>query len=217
MANELTIEVVRKDGSVDIIEEFSGIAFEIYGKNNVVRVFEDTKFDSCFFCLSGDMYINISETKFGIVNLKVWGKESKVFIGENFSCWGVEIRCHEPNSRVSIGKNCMFSEDILIYPTDVHAIFDSSTGEVLNIAEPIVIGDHCWCSRRVTILKGITLDNNIVIGAGSIVTNSVNDSNVIIAGNPAKVIKTNIDWNRWTPFEYQQKFNSKKPNMASLP
>lgn len=57
---------------------------------------------------------------------------------------------------------------------------------------PIVIGENCWIGRNVSIMKGVTIGDNSIIAANSVVTKSI-PANCIAAGNPAKVVKTNIE------------------------
>lgn len=57
---------------------------------------------------------------------------------------------------------------------------------------PVLIGENCWIGRNVSVMKGVTIGDNCVIAANSVVTKSI-PSNCIAAGNPAKVVKTNID------------------------
>lgn len=54
---------------------------------------------------------------------------------------------------------------------------------------PIVIGDNCWLGANAILLPGVTLGSHVVVGAGSVVTKSFEEDNVVIAGNPAKIIK----------------------------
>jgi len=56
---------------------------------------------------------------------------------------------------------------------------------------PVVIGENCWIGRNVSIMKGVTIGDNCVIAANSVVTKSI-PANCIAAGNPAKVVKTDI-------------------------
>lgn len=53
---------------------------------------------------------------------------------------------------------------------------------------PIVIGNNVWLSANVIILPGVRIGNNCIVGAGSVVTKSFEEDNLIIAGNPAKII-----------------------------
>ena len=60
-------------------------------------------------------------------------------------------------------------------------------------AKPVIIGDNVWIGYRAMILKGVTIGDNSVVAANSVVTKDV-PSNSIVAGNPAKIIRTGINW-----------------------
>lgn len=53
---------------------------------------------------------------------------------------------------------------------------------------PITIGDDCWLGGSVIVLPGVTIGDNVIVGAGSIVTKDL-PSNTVVAGNPARVIR----------------------------
>ena len=54
---------------------------------------------------------------------------------------------------------------------------------------PIIIGDNCWIGAGSILLPGVVLANHIVVAAGSVVTKSFTEDNVLIGGTPARVIK----------------------------
>ncbi len=81
--------------------------------------------------------------------------------------------------------------------SDGHSIYNPDTGELLNKPKSgINIGNHVWVGTDVFILKDVSIADNTVVGAGSIVTKAFTDKNVILAGTPAKIIKTNVNWSR---------------------
>ena len=90
----------------------------------------------------------------------------------------------------------MLSHDIDIRNTDSHSILDEN-GKRINFASDIIIGHNVWIGIRSTILKGSRIPANSVVAAQAMVTSSLNaQEHSLIAGSPAKVIKSNISWNK---------------------
>lgn len=108
-----------------------------------------------------------------------------IFIGEDFFAnFNLTIL---DEAEVRIGSNCFIGPNVSIY-TACHPLAPAERNLCLEWAEPVTIGDNVWIGGSVTILPGVSIGNNVVIGAGSVVTKSVPD-NVVIGGNPARVIK----------------------------
>lgn len=108
-----------------------------------------------------------------------------IFVGENFFAnFNLTIL---DEAKVVIGANCFIGPNVSIY-TACHPLDADERNKILEWAEPVVIGDNVWIGGSTTILPGVTIGNNVVIGAGSVVTKSF-PGDVVIGGNPAKVIK----------------------------
>jgi len=89
---------------------------------------------------------------------------------------------------VTIGQYCAIGPSC--YITDHDHGLDISLPPLQQpmVAKPTKIGDRVWIGANVTILKGVTIGNDAVIGAGSVVTKDIPEK-AIAVGNPAKVIK----------------------------
>ena len=95
---------------------------------------------------------------------------------------------------ITIGRNTDIGSGCKIIDNDFHPLPYSQRypEEQLDKVKkrPITVGEGCFIGANSIILKGTTLGNNVVVGAGSVVSGTFPD-NVIIAGNPARVIKNN--------------------------
>jgi len=134
------------------------------------------------------------------VNIIMTGDNNIIRIGKCTSFNGNKIHPITLNVRgnrqIIIGEDCMFSDKISLTTTDFHPIKSLLSNERLNKDADINIGNHVWIDLDVLILKGVSIPDHCIIAAKSVVTKNVDESNCIIAGNPAKIVKRNIDWDR---------------------
>lgn len=89
--------------------------------------------------------------------------------------------------KITIGKFAFIGPNCGFY-TATHAILPEERNQGLEKAKPITIGDNVWIGGHVSILPGISIGDNSIIGAGSVVTSDI-PSNVIAVGNPCKVLR----------------------------
>lgn len=90
--------------------------------------------------------------------------------------------------RISIGADCKIGMDVLMMDNDFHQI-DPTKRSVRPPPSPIVLEENVWLGARVTVLSGVTIGANSVIGAGSVVTRNIPPGSVAI-GQPAKVTRS---------------------------
>ena len=108
-------------------------------------------------------------------------------LGSGYINHTANIGCY---AHIKIGHDVAIAENVVIRDSDNHDFI--SDKEHIRTA-PISIGNKVWIGMNCIILKGVTIGDNSVIAAGSVVTKDV-PANVLVAGVPAKIIKTNISW-----------------------
>lgn len=122
-----------------------------------------------------------------------------ISVGENFYT----------NHNVTIldGAKVIFGDNVFIAPNCVfstagHAIDSEQRNQGLEIALPITVGNSVWIGANVSVLPGVTIGSNTIIGAGSVVNKDIPDG-VIAVGNPCKVIRriTDADKEKYPVFK----------------
>lgn len=125
------------------------------------------------------------------VTLFTHSPEAELRIGNRVFLNGTRFGCSE---RIEVGDDCILA-DCRIFDTDMHSIYPDRRSPTAVVATaPVRIERNVWIGAAAIILKGVTIGENSVIGAGAVVSRSV-PANCIAAGNPARVIKqlTNQD------------------------
>ncbi len=113
-------------------------------------------------------------------------KDSMVKIGSYCDLQGTVIHCRE---KVTIGSYCMFGPGVKIIDNNSHRIsIDRDERMKAPIGKAININDNVWVGTNSLILKGVTIGENAIVAAHSVVTKDI-PKNTLFAGNPAKLIK----------------------------
>ncbi len=125
--------------------------------------------------------------------------DEDTFINQPFLCdYGTQIKVGKhffanfnlvvlDEAYVTFGDNCFVGPNVSIY-TACHSTNPEERNTNQEWALPVTIGNSCWIGGSVTILPGVTIGDNVTIGAGSVVVKDI-PSNSIAVGNPARVVK----------------------------
>ncbi len=110
---------------------------------------------------------------------------SNIHVGDffyaNFDCVILDV------CEVRIGDHCFMAPGVHIYAA-THPIDAVERNAWVEYGKPVTIGDSVWIGGRAVINPGVTIGDNVVIASGSVVTKDV-PSNVVVGGNPARILK----------------------------
>jgi acetyltransferase-like isoleucine patch superfamily enzyme len=177
---------------------FNNVELDVIGDNNQIIIGRGSVLTNVRFRLRGSGHqIEFGENCRISRGAVVWFEDDNcsLQVGSKTTMVEVHIAVTEPGSKVTIGAECMFANDIDLRTGDSHSVIDINTGERLNYPDNILIGQHVWIAPHTVILKGVSVGENSIVATGAVVTKSF-DSGVIIGGNPAKIIKTGVSWVR---------------------
>lgn len=122
-----------------------------------------------------------------------------IYIEPNFRCdYGENIHAGEnfyanydctilDVCEVRIGKNCLLAPRVCIF-TATHPLDAKLRVSGLELGKPVTIGDNVWIGGGAIINPGVSIGDNVVVASGAVVTKAVPD-NVVVGGNPARILK----------------------------
>ena len=189
------IDKKKNNNRINIIDSsISRLSIQVKGRNNNIIIKNNAKVSFHGITIIGDNNQVIYDGCTAIISILIRGDKCSVSIGKgSLLDESTKIICMGQGNSVEIGKECMFAENVELWASDTHSITDLN-GNTINPSRPIKIGNHVWLGKGVCVMKGIEIGDNTILGLGSIVTKNI-PSNVIAAGNPAKVVKTGTNWN----------------------
>jgi len=172
----------------------------------------NVQFGEGFYCESAQIFRHLRSKESGAV---IIGKHVSCYAGCSFAI-GKNGRCTigdftlvngaliMAEDRIDIGSHCLISWNVGIADSDFHPLepaqrlidaqalapfFKDRPPRPKLKTAPVIISDNVWIGMNATILKGVTIGENSVVAAGSVVTKSV-PPNTVVAGNPAVAVKT---------------------------
>lgn len=209
------IYLLNQNGERKEVNSISGLNIIFKGENSIVEIedFPLPKFNKCNLKCGSNCYIKFSNSRYIIydLNMIITAYGSIFTVGKDFSCNNAEIVLHdEPNLEIHIGNDCMFAHNIMLRSSDGHTVYDIETKEILNKPEKvsITIGNHVWVGHGATILKNSKVSDNTVIAKSTLVNKKFEETNIILAGQPAKIVRKNINWDRKHTYAFEEEINN---------
>lgn len=172
--------------------------------NRITVIGNDNVIDASAACLSGCIFRISGNNNRIILGKRVAGRQAEfhieddgnvIHVDENTTFSGKVQICAIEGTQIEIGKDCMFSAEIVLRSGDSHTIINT-TGQRINPSKNIKIGNHCWIGYGTMINKGGGIADFGIVGNGTIVTKFFEKSGIILAGNPAREIRSGINWMR---------------------
>lgn len=202
MAN--VIELINENGTKEVVQSLEGVQIKFLGDNSRVTFKKPIPARKrCVFNVGDNCSIELDSSTRYINDLiiEATAPNCHVKFGKNFSCYLTRIHlANERDLSVTVGDYCIFAKGTTIRTSDAHSIINKSTGEIVNEGKSVVIGNHVWITTDCYVLKGVYLPDWTIVAAGAIVTKSFEETNCIVGGAPAKILKRDVLWDYRDPY-----------------
>lgn len=177
-------------------------AGEINGFGNIVEIGNAKQQSNIHLHINGNHNQIVIDSIICIRSLKIFcgnhvsANNINLKIGTNISMEnGIKMLLYNSGNICQVGKNNMFSDNITFRCGESpHLIFDKNTFEYIDYTKGIFIGNNVWIGENSYITKKVTIPDECIIGANSVVTKRFQERNCVIAGNPGRIVKRNVQW-----------------------
>ena len=168
---------------------------QLLGSDNTIEIESLARLQKCRIFVKGNCNRIYIGKECMLNELEIWIEDdgNTVELGANTWVTGKTHFAVTEGTKLKIGEQCLFSQEIMIRTGDSHSLLDD-LGRRINYAKSVEIDNHVWIGHRVSILKGTFIGKDSVIGTGAVVAGQFGERTVL-AGVPARIIKDNISWN----------------------
>lgn len=163
------------------------------GKGSVVHIARGCTAHFINFDIASNVTIRIGR-RCGLGALMIYAADDTAVTIEqrtNFNSL-VRLLLHEKGA-IAIGADCLIAAQTDLTISDMHSVLDASSGRRINPAADIVVSDHVWIGEGALILKGVSIGVHSIVGARAVLTKDV-PAGVVVAGNPARIVRRDVTW-----------------------
>lgn len=188
---------IRKKGNKITGGLMTRCRIRIRGSNNQIILGSGTWLNKCRLTIKGSncRIVIGDDSVIRQGDLYIEDDGGQIIVGQRTAIYGnTHLACIEGKT-ISIGDDGLISSNVTMRVGDSHSILDLE-GNRINPSQDVQIADRVWIGNQVTILKGAKVPEDAVIATGAIVTKQFSQTGIVLGGNPAKVIKENIRWDK---------------------
>ncbi len=184
------------------------------GNNSLIKIWEGFKVEKVNLYIGEGGYVEIGKyfrVRFSL-SIDARARNTTVKMGYYVNIGKGEILAgDEDGLEIIIGDDFLTSLNLYIRNSDGHTIYETNELKPINIPKfGVHIGNHVWCGYDVAILKDADIPSNCVIGTGAVVGKGVWQENSILAGVPAKMVRTGVNWDKRSITQFMGDKNGRK-------
>jgi len=190
------ILLMDKSNKFELEGKLRNCRIKVTGEGNSIRIEKDCILNRVFIDISGrnnSLILHQGVTMKEGGRIRIEDYKNSIEIHEGATLINVFLSSADKETKMTIGKNCLFSSDVIIRTSDSHSILDES-GNRINYGKDVSIGNHTWICYGVRVMKGTNIGSDCVVGSNTMITGISTGDNVLVVGNPAKVVKSGINW-----------------------